>query len=63
MTNLKPCSGPVAEGIYPSKLGEPIRKAINDEERKEASIITHTAWMNDPPGLRTVISLISWKMK
>jgi hypothetical protein len=29
MTNLKPCSGPVAEGIYPSKLGEPIRKAIN----------------------------------
>jgi len=31
---------------------EAVRKAINNEERKEASIITHTMWMDDPPGIK-----------
>ena len=50
MTNPKPKSGPVAGSLYPIKPGDPIRKAINDEERKEATILTHSAWMDDPPG-------------
>jgi hypothetical protein len=31
---------------------EPVRKAINDEKRKEASILTHTKWMDDHPGIK-----------
>jgi hypothetical protein len=31
---------------------EPVRKAINDEERKEASTLTHSMWMDDPPGIK-----------
>ena len=50
MTNPKPRSGPVAGSLFPTKPGEPIRRAINDHERQEASTTTHTMWMNDPPG-------------
>ena len=50
MTNPQPRSGPVAGSFYPTKPGEPIRRATNDHERKEASILTHEAWMNNPPG-------------
>jgi hypothetical protein len=50
MTNPKARSGPVAARFYPTKPNEPVRKAINDIERKEASLQTHALWMNDPPG-------------
>jgi len=50
MINQQNRSGPVASKAYPSKPGEPVRLAITDEERKEASIITHTAWMGNPQG-------------
>ena len=50
MTNPKPRSGPVAGSFYPTKPGEPIRRAVNDNERKEASLLAHTMWMDDPPG-------------
>jgi len=52
MTNPKDRSGPVASIIYPMKPNEPVRKAINDRERKEASLLTHKLWMGDPPGLK-----------
>jgi hypothetical protein len=34
------------------KQGEPIRRAINDIQRKEASILTHTMWMDNPLGAK-----------
>ncbi len=49
MTNSKARTGPVAARFYPTKPNEPVRKAINDIERKEASLQTHALWMNDPP--------------
>ncbi len=52
MINPKYQTGPTASNIFPSKPGEPIRYAINDEERQQASLITHKRWMNDPPGLK-----------
>jgi hypothetical protein len=42
--------GPVAGNFYPTKPGEPIKRAINNYERKEASILTHTTWISDPLG-------------
>jgi len=50
MLNPKSRNGPVACSSYPTKPGEPSRKARNDKERVEASIITHKAWMSNPPG-------------
>jgi hypothetical protein len=52
MINPKDCSGPVASKKYPTRPGEEIRYALNDEEREEASILTHSSWMADPPGLK-----------
>ena len=52
MTNPKSRSGPVAGRFYPTTPGEPIRRALNDMERKEASIQTHAMWMSDPPGTK-----------
>jgi hypothetical protein len=49
MTNPKFRKGPVAGNFYPTKPGEPIERAINNSERKEASILTHSTWMSDPP--------------
>jgi hypothetical protein len=50
MINTKDRSGPTACKSFPAEPGDPIRLAVNDEERKEATILTHTAWMADPPG-------------
>jgi len=50
MLNPKNRSGPVACSSYPTKPGEPSKKARNDEERVKASILTHNAWMSDPHG-------------
>jgi hypothetical protein len=50
MTNPKHTCGLTAGSLYPTKLGEPIKKATSDKERKETSILTHTAWMDNPPG-------------
>lgn len=50
MTNPKPRAGPTAGSFYPTKPGEPTRRAINDLERKEACILTHEIWMDNPPG-------------
>jgi hypothetical protein len=50
MNNPKIQSGPVAGKIYPTKPEEPICHAINDRERKEASLITHKRWIDNPPG-------------
>jgi len=50
MIDPKNRSGPTASKIFPSKPNEPVRYAINDTDRKEASLITHEIWMNDPPG-------------
>ncbi len=50
MNNPKMHSGPIAGKFYPTKPGETPRRAINDEERKEASLITHEQWMDNPPG-------------
>ena len=50
MINPKQRNGPVACSYFPAKPGEPIKKALNDEERKEANIRTRNAWMSDPPG-------------
>jgi hypothetical protein len=52
MTNPKARSGPVVSKIYPTRPGEPVRQAINDHERKEESMLTHTAWISNPPGLK-----------
>jgi len=52
MTNPKYRRGPIAGSLYPTKPGETIRKAINDKERKEATILSHTAWMDNPPGIK-----------
>jgi hypothetical protein len=50
MVNPKVHKGPTAGSHYPSKFGEPPRRAINDTERKEASLQTHELWISDPPG-------------
>jgi hypothetical protein len=50
MVNPKPKTGPVAGTFYPTKTGDPIRRAHNDTERQEASIETHQIWMDNPPG-------------
>jgi len=50
MINPKNRTGPTASRVYPSKPGEPVRYALNDEERMEASLATHQAWMSNPPG-------------
>jgi hypothetical protein len=50
MTNPKPRIGPTAGSFYPTKPGEPTRRAIDDFERKEACILTHEIWMDNPPG-------------
>ena len=52
MINPKPKTGPVVGSVYPTKPGEPTRRALNDAERQEASIISQTAWMNDPLGVK-----------
>jgi len=52
MTNPKYHRGPTAGSLYPTKPGEATRKAINDKEQKEATILSHTAWMNNPPGIK-----------
>jgi hypothetical protein len=48
MTNPKVHSGTTAGNFYPTKPNEPARPAINDRERKEASLFTHKIWINDP---------------
>jgi len=53
MTNPKNQSGPVACSTYPMAVGKAGRKAISDAECVEAIILTHTAWMSDPPGQKT----------
>ena len=50
MTNPKERKGPSANSSYPTKTGEPIRKAYTDAERVEATLQTHKMWVNDPPG-------------
>jgi hypothetical protein len=50
MINPTNRNGPTASNFYPMIQGQPGRKAISNEERKEASIITHTMWMANPPG-------------
>jgi hypothetical protein len=50
MTNPKPRTGPIAGSQYPSKPGEHIRLAVNDHERRQASLLTHSTWIGDPPG-------------
>jgi len=50
MTNPKPRSGPTANSSYPAKAGQPIHRAVNDNERMEASLQTHEMWMANPPG-------------
>jgi len=50
MVNPKQRTGPTASFIYPTKPGEPIRRAINNSERIEASLLTHNMWIGDPPG-------------
>jgi len=50
VVRTKKQSGPVAGRLYPTKPGEPIRRALNDTERKDASIKTHNLWMDNPPG-------------
>jgi hypothetical protein len=50
MVNPKPRSGPVASRFYPTAPNAPRRRALNDYERKEASILTHELWMDNPPG-------------
>jgi hypothetical protein len=50
MINPKLRSGPTASKLYPPVPGEPKRYATNEAERKEASLLTHTAWMSNPPG-------------
>ena len=52
MTNPKIRSGPVASNTYPTKPGGMVKKSTNDEERREASILTHTVWMNNPLGVK-----------
>ncbi len=52
MVNPNPRSGPIASKVYPSKPNEPTRHAITDDERKEATLLTHKAWMSDPPGIQ-----------
>jgi hypothetical protein len=63
MLNPKNRNGPVACTAYPTKPGESCRKAITAQERIEASILTHTTWMSDPPERKTVTLLILLKMK
>jgi hypothetical protein len=58
MLNPKNRNGPVACTTYPTKPGESCRKAITAQERIEASILTHTTWMSDPPERKTVTLLI-----
>jgi hypothetical protein len=62
MTNPKPRTGPMAGSQYPSKPGEHIRLAVNDHERREASLLTHSTWIGDPPVDRTAISSTKLKM-
>ena len=50
ITNPQRRSGPVAGSFFPTKPGEPIRRAFNDKERKEASTLAHSMWMDNPPG-------------
>jgi hypothetical protein len=52
MKNPTSRNGPVAGRLYPSKHGEPVHRAINNEERKEASILTHTVWIGYSPGTK-----------
>jgi len=52
MINLKPRSGPTASKMYPTKPGEAIKPAISIEECKEATILMHTSWMANPPGVQ-----------
>jgi hypothetical protein len=42
ITNPQRRSGPVAGSFFPTKPGEPIRRAFNDNERKEASTLAHS---------------------
>jgi hypothetical protein len=48
MNNSKTRSGPVASKFYPTRPREPVKRAINDAQRKEASIITHEWLRLDP---------------
>jgi len=50
MINSKDQSGPTACKTFPTDPGNPIQYAVSDHERKEATILTHTAWVSDPPG-------------
>lgn len=52
MMNPKSRKGPIASKIYPAKPNEPVRRAVNDRERKEATLLTHQMWMDNPPGLK-----------
>jgi hypothetical protein len=52
MVSPKACTGPTAGSHYPIKFGEPPRKAINDNERKEACLQTHELWISNPPGVK-----------
>lgn len=51
-TNPKPRNGPTANSSYPTIAGQPGTPAINDRERKEASLKTHEMWMSNPPGTK-----------
>jgi len=52
MVNPKNRPGPTASKVFPTGPDEPIKYAINDAERKQASLITHERWINNPPGLK-----------
>jgi hypothetical protein len=50
MMNPKERTGPTPSNTFPMKPGEPVRQAITDEERIQASTATHEMWIGDPPG-------------
>jgi len=50
MVHPKTRSGPIAGKMFPTKPGEPSKQAINDQERMEASLLTHQMWIDNPPG-------------
>lgn len=52
MINPKALTGPTASNVFPTIKGVPGRKTISDEERQEASILTHSMWMANPPGVK-----------
>jgi len=50
MINPKARTGPSACNVFPTIKGKQGKKAISNQERKDASIMTHTMWTANPPG-------------